>query len=136
MFAVLFHDQNIVLEPGQEILYRLPPMSPGPIFIDANNSYTTIGPNGALTIHSEPTSELQLELRHSNHLSLDGVNRIVTESLWQDDLWRLRVRRNQVPSDVTPEPRQYLIKAMYPSQLPVLARRIPASFFHDGFELN
>src|SRR5262245_7595302 len=122
-----------MLAPNESRLYRLPPMSAGRIVIDAEDAYTTTGPHGTLVVRSGPTVELTLDLRHSEHLTRNGVNRILAESLWHDDLWRLRVRRNGVPDGVSQEPRQYSISAYYPSQFPMFANRIPASFFHDGF---
>jgi hypothetical protein len=141
MFVDRTHPALIKLKPDEGILYRLPPMSAGPfVRISAFDAYTTRGPHDALVFHNGPTADLELELRHSNHLSLPGTNLIRTESLWQDDLWRLWVRRIRPAGerDLTDaEGRlQYRIEATYTSQLPILERRIPASFFHDGFEAN
>jgi hypothetical protein len=83
------------------------------------------------------TGDLELELRHASHLSLHGTNLITTDSLWHDDLWRLRIRHPQrSPYPDPSEPRQYRIEVGYTSQLSVLERRIATSFLHDGFEVN
>ncbi|HEV7912417.1 MAG TPA: alkaline phosphatase family protein [Albitalea sp.] len=137
-FAGRTHEAFIELAEDEERFFRLPPMSAGPVFIDAFDAYTTRGPHDSIVFHSGPTSELQLELKHSQHLSLTGTNRIVANSLWHDDLWRLRVRRQRGSPDpaVTFPPRQYRIRALYSSVLPVLERRVAARFFHEGFEAN
>lgn len=135
-FVPLQHTAHIDLTPGEERLYRLPPMSPGPLFVRAFDNFTTRGPRGTLITHNGPTAELQLELRHSQHLVKMGTNFIREDSLWHDDLWRLRIRRNGVAFDGDRSPRRYRIEVMYPTQLPLFARRIPASFFADGFSSN
>lgn len=140
MFASRFHSTNIKLKPNEEVTYRLPPMSAGPILINARNSYFSRGPHDESVAHFEPTDELELELTHSEHLSQSGENRILAESLWHDDLWRLRIRRvsqNGGRDEIDAEGRLgYYIDALYPSQLPILERRIPTSFFQDGFAQN
>src|SRR2546423_6758125 len=138
MFAGRTHSALIELAPNEERLYRLPPMSNGPVFVNAFDAYITNGPHGEVISHNSPTGDLELELRHSNHLSLSGTNRFITESQWHDDLWRLRVRRPRRTVDpaAPATPLQYRIEAIYTSQLPVLERRIQAGFFHEGFEAN
>jgi hypothetical protein len=57
-----------------------------------------------------------------------------TDSLWHDDLWRLRVTRDsQLAKE---ESRRYRIIVRYPSQLPELERYIPLKFFQRSFEEN
>src|SRR5262245_5484807 len=137
MFAGRTHSTVIELAPAEERLYRLPPMSNGDVFVRAFDAEVQIGPHGEVepTPETAPT-DLNLELRHSNHFSQSSPSFIHTQSLWHDDLWRLRVKR--IPHPVTPstKPHHYRIEVSYTSQLPVLERRIPASFFHDGFENN
>src|SRR6266508_6937074 len=134
MFTQRTHDAIIELAPDEERLYRLPPMSNGVVIIRAFDAYFTKGPHGEPIPHNSPTGDLELELRHANHLTLPGTNFILTESLWHDDFWRLRVRRPRrtVDPNAPSEPLQYRIEVQYTSQLPVLERRIPVSFFHDG----
>lgn len=147
MFARRSHKTFIKLKPDEEILYRLPPMSQAPdlILIEANNRYFRKGIGGTTVIDGNPTDDLELELRHSEHLSVPGTNRITYgvlpgQVIFGDDLWRLRVKRIKPNSEsVIPDQDgrlEYMITAQYPSQLPILERRIAASFFHDGFEEN
>ena len=63
-------------------------------------------------------------------------NLVLSESPNHTDAWRLHIRRPQQLDDLTPNPGQYRIETTYVSQLPILQRRVPAGFFHDGFELN
>ena len=56
-------------------------------------------------------------------------------SLWFDDLWRLQLRRIKRGTAADP-PRHYRVRVGYTSQLPILEKRIPASFWNDGFEAN
>jgi phospholipase C len=133
VFAGRQHQTIIELLPGEERLYRLPPMSAGPVIVRAFDASFTAGPHGTAVPHTGPTGDLDLELRHSAHLSQPGTNQILVQSLWQDDLWRLRVKRHTVsPTQAL----RYRIQVQYMSQLPVLERQIPASFFHDGFAIN
>jgi phospholipase C len=139
MFAERTHNGFIELDEDDEKLYRLPPMSSSnviPVVVRAFDAYTTRGPNNTLIVHDEATDELELELLHSNHFKQLGTNLIHTFSETHDDLWRLRVRRPRRTPDNSAERRQYRISVEYPSQLPVIERRIPTSFFHDGFEFN
>ena len=59
-----------------------------------------------------------------------------SESPNHTEAWRLHVRRQPQLNDLTPNPGRYRIETTYVSQLPILQRRVPAPFFHDGFELN
>lgn len=142
MFVGRTHDKGFIeLNEGEEKLYRLPPMSSSneiPLVVTAFDAYTTKGPHDQIIVHDSLTSELELELRHSNHFPQSGANRIFTQSHFHDDLWRLQVRRPRRTVDpaAPTERRRYRISVSYPSQLPILERRIPTSFFHDGFELN
>lgn len=133
MFAGRVHDAIIELEPGEEQLYRLPPMTQGPVIVRTYDAFFTQGPHATVVPQSGPTSDLDLELRHASHLSQPGTNFIMAQSLWQDDLWRLRVKRHAASA---PGKLRYRINVQYTSRLPILERRIPASFFHDGFEIN
>jgi phospholipase C len=138
MFAPRSHDAFIDLKPDEEILYRLPPMSNGPVLISAFDNFFTNGPHGTVIHSTAGAGDLELELRHSNHFSVSSPNFIRTVSEFHDDLWRLRVkrlRRNPDPS-VNDPARGYRIHLLYTSQLLSLERRIPTSSFHDGFELN
>jgi hypothetical protein len=135
-FTPLQHSANIELEPEEERLYQLPPMSRGPVFVRAFDNFSTKGPRGTTVMHTGPSGDLQLELRHSQHLKRPGSNLVRAESLWHDDLWRLHVRRNGVPFDADRSARGYRLEVFYPSQLPVFARRIPAEFFGNGFATN
>jgi hypothetical protein len=84
-------------------------------------------------------TDVELELLHSNHLPVPDPKRrgrVSEESLWHDDLWRLRVRRLPESPGPAKEPHLYRVRMTYPTQLPILDREIEASFFHDGFNAN
>lgn len=139
MFAGRSHDNGFFeLAEDEEKLFRLPPMSEGAIFINVFDAYTSSGPHGTTLVHSSPTSDLELELKHSEHLSVKGSNHIQANSLWFDDLWRLRVRRPRRNPDpaIVDGPLRYRVRAQYMSQLSALERRAGARFFHEGFESN
>jgi phospholipase C len=88
--------------------------------------------------HSDtsPARNLELELRLGNRTMASHGNLVQAESPNHTDGWRLRIRRLSPLNDLTPNPGQYRIETSYTSQLPILERRIPASFFHEGFEAN
>jgi phospholipase C len=142
MFAGRIHQNGMIkLDVEEEKLFRLPPMSSSkviPVVVEVFDAFETMGPHGTFVFHDGPSSDLELELRHGNHFSQDGINIIRTISQTHDDLWRLRVRRlRRNPDPAAPsEPRQYRIRVRYPSQLPIIERRIPAGFFHEGFAVN
>ena len=85
---------------------------------------------------TSPARNLDLELRHGNQTMTRHGNVVLAESLWHDAEWRLHIRRPPLLNDLTPNPGRYRIEVTYTSQLPILERRIPASFFHDGFKMN
>jgi phospholipase C len=142
MFAQSKKAIKVILEKGDVVLYRLPPMSQGNVAI-------TVFDLGAIpTDPDHPDSDeadvdaapahlakdLELNLIHSDHLSVPGTSDVSAESLWVDDLWRLRVKRKATGHSSPPH--YYRFLATYPSQLPIIERRIPISFFRDGFALN
>ena len=83
-----------------------------------------------------PARNLELELRLGTSTMARHGNLAVSESPNHSDGWRLHIRRPQLLDDLTPNPSQYEIETSYTSQLPILQRRVPAQFFHEGFELN
>jgi phospholipase C len=91
---------------------------------------------GGPHVDTSPARNLELELRHGDQIRASHDNLVQADSPNHTDGWRLRIRRLSPLNDPTPNPGQYRIEATYMSQLPILERRIPASFFHDGFELN
>jgi phospholipase C len=157
----------IELDLNQEIFFRLPPISEGPITINVTHSEIPLPsrpvirasrrprPWENITVHNSgtvilidgggggggggdggPARDLNLELKHSNHLSISHSNSILAISNWYDDLWRLRVRRGPDPISPSTDRRKYRIEATYISQLPILERRIPLTFFQNGLEAN
>ena len=85
---------------------------------------------------SSAARNLELELRLGTTTMVRHGNLVLSESPNHTDAWRLHIRRPPQPNDLTPNPGQYRIETTYVSQLPILQRRVPAPFFHDGFELN
>ena len=83
-----------------------------------------------------PARNLELELRLGTSTMARHGNLAVSESPNHNEGWRLHIRRPQLLNDLTPNPSQYEIETSYTSQLPILQRRVPAQFFHEGFELN
>ena len=142
-FAGRFHQNgHIELKEEEEKLYRLPPMSISktiPLHIQVFENFTTKGPHDTEIVHTGPAGDLELELRHPGLLAPQrGTNGIFTLSPFHDNAWRLLVRRlRRTPDPSAPNvARGYRISLAYPSQLPVLGRRIPVGFFHQNFELN
>jgi phospholipase C len=79
---------------------------------------------------------LELELRLGSTTMARHGSVVLAESPNHTDAWRLRIRRPPQQNDLSPNPGRYRIETTYVSQLPILQRRVPARFFHDGFELN
>src|SRR5258706_13200355 len=127
MFAGRIHTTNIELNPDEEILYRLPPVSAGPVEVQVVvPGGPRPGPKGQTQVDPDTApTDLELELKHPGQAdqSFPG-GLIITESKFADDLWRLRVKRKKViPVDpATPiDPlHKYKITVTYMSQLPVL----------------
>ena len=89
-------------------------------------------------VHSDSSSatDVQVDLWHSQQQLGNQPHLVLAQSLWHDDLWRLRLTRRMPAGDVSTATRSYRVETTYTSQLPVLQRRIDAGFFHDGFEFN
>jgi phospholipase C len=90
------------------------------------------GPHGG----GSPARNLELELRLGPATMARHGSVVLSESPNHTDAWRLHIRRPEQLNDLTPNPGRYQIETTYVSQLPILERRVPARFFHDGFELN
>ena len=88
--------------------------------------------------HSDTSAarNLELELRLADRTMARHGNLALSESPNHTEAWRLHIRRQPQLNDLTPNPGRYRIETTYVSQLPILQRRVPAPFFHDGFELN
>jgi phospholipase C len=169
-FAPRTHSAGITLAPGEERLYRLPPVSRGTVIVKAFHADISTGvataeseplpttnivagpvrPTTASTLatpqddpggggpysDTSPARNLELELRLGPTMMARHGNVVVSESPNHTNAWRLHIRRPPQLNDLTPNPGQYRIETTYVSQLPILQRRVPAIFFHDGFELN
>jgi len=131
VFAYRQRDEVIELAAGQERFFRLPPMTPGTVVARVYDAEVTRGPRGELSSHTGLASDLSVTLTHPGAEASDA-NSVQAESTWSDDLWRLRIRRN----DGATASASYRIQLSYPSQLPVVERRIPSTFFKRGFDAN
>jgi phospholipase C len=85
-------------------------------------------------MHSNTTISTTNSIVNISNSPIDKALRMQTDSLWHDEHWRLRIQRNPGPS--VRETREYRISVRYPSQLPIVERRIPLKFFQKGFEEN
>ena len=150
MFAPRSHSTVIELAPNEERWYRLPPASPGTMTVkvfhadiflgsapvaDTGGGGSGPGTGGA---HSDtsPATDVQVDLWHSAQQLGNQPHLVIAQSLWHDDLWRLRLTRGMPPGDVSSASKRYRVEMTYVGQLPILERRINAGFFHDGFEFN
>jgi phospholipase C len=134
MFASRERKPTVDLAPGQERVFRLPPMSEGPVVVKVHDADFTTGPHGEQIPHTGLASDLQVTLFRPN-LELSDANSVMATSLWQDAYWRLKLRRNDASSGST-DPWRYLVSLQYPTQLPVVDRSVPAFFFQRGFDEN
>jgi phospholipase C len=169
VFAFRTNPAIIELDLDQEILYRLPSISEGPVVIKVTHAepdlsgvpvhFSAPPRYGGITIHRTgmetaaikaqddnggggiggdigPARDLKVELKHSDHLSVSHGHTVVATTMWSDDLWRLKIKRIQDPISPSTERRRYKVVVTYNSLLPVIERRIPLRFFHNGFEEN
>ena len=82
-------------------------------------------------------SNLDIELIHAGQtMQAHGNHIFIGQHAFNDDAWRLRVRRRTDPNDLHPNPGRYSVSVTYTSVLPVLERRIPVPFFENGFNDN
>ncbi len=137
MYAYRQRDKIIDLAPGQERLFRLPPISQGTVLAKVYDADVTEGPHGELSEHIGLADDLEVTLIHPG-IEVTDANSVRGESLWNDLLWHLRLRRdgNATSSADPASVRQYRVRLQYPSQLPIVERRISARFFQRGFDEN
>jgi hypothetical protein len=132
MFASRERKPTVDLAPGQERVFRLPPMSEGPVVVKVHDADFTTGPHGEQIPHHGLASDLQVTLFRPG-LELSDANSVMATSLWQDAYWRLKLRRNDGSPGST-NPWRYQVRLRYPTQLPVVNRPVPAFFFERGVQ--
>jgi len=140
------HLTVVSFEPGQERFFRLPPISPGQVTVASPDQDPTdpkerpprSSSNGDLTkpppVQPAPRDDLVLELTHPGGVSVSGTVGVTADSLWTDDLWRVRVTDKR-PASATAAHDVRLV-AKYNSLLPIRERRVPAAFYRAGFATN
>jgi phospholipase C len=129
------HTTVVRLEPGEEKLFRLPPITPGQVTVAAPEP-----PEPHPDPHPDPTrpprlprDDLEIQLTHPGGVAETGSIGATANSLWTDDLWRVRVKDKR-PAGFGG--RDVRLVANYNSVLPILERRVPADFYHGGFASN
>lgn len=136
----------VELNQGQTKLWRLPPMTAGPIIIKAWHVVTPRDRPGRpprplrgdrvpdVDVGMYAAADLTLELLRGGQVLARHPNRIFhPRNPNAGDIWALRVSREEsAPS----EDRRYAIEVSYPSVLPLLTRTIPMGFFSRGFATN
>jgi len=140
------HMTVVSFEPGEEKFFRLPPISPGQVVVaspdqdpvDPKHRPPRSSSGGDLTqpppVPPAPRDDLVLELTHPGGISATGTVGVTADSLWTDDLWRVRVTDKR-PAGTTAS-RDVRLVAKYNSLLPMRERRVPTAFYRAGFETN
>jgi phospholipase C len=137
------HVTTVRFEPGEERHFRLPPVTPGDVMVVAPDQLPTEprprppsrerDPATPPSSPPAPRTDLEIELTHPGSVSSIGSVSVTADSLWTDDLWRVRVKDKRPAGSPA---RDVPLVAKYNSVLPILERRVPAEFFHAGFASN
>jgi phospholipase C len=115
-----------VLRPANE-----GPAQPGGIAVGS-----PLAPNGNGGGTSVQAVDLLMDLFHGDQLVVSGKNNLPPQltSAEGDDTWRVRL---QLPAGTVPGNYSYFVTLNpYPSNFPILTRRIPLAFFKQGFDDN
>ena len=118
---------GVELTSGDDLTFRLPIMTGGEI-------YLMVAPVQGL----QPTGMIK-ELYHGDTLVASSLNYlpVFAQATFPepDDTWQLRLQLTTIPGEPS-QTRPYTLTLKYPSNLPILTKRIPLDFFQQGFDNN
>lgn len=140
------------IRPGEIRTFRLPTMMPGYFRVTPTRLQgppsgpnklpqfgpASFGPPPSPRVLAAPIfqpGELLVDLLHGEQLVTTTAGVIIQDTPSEgDDTWRLRF--HLADGSLTTDTYNYNIEVMWRSLLPVLTRRIPMSFFRQGFDDN